>query len=107
MKTFGMPYIQFFDSDKKELFVKSSNPMIITNKIFHMKELYENSDKIYEALTLEDMKFLVKKTQELGGYPITYDFLIANNMLRWPAWWSLDRKRGVWDSVGMKVLSEE
>lgn len=107
MKTFGMPYIQFFDPNKKELFIKSSNPMTITNRIYHMKELYNNSDHIYEALTHEDMTFLVQKTKELGGYPITYDFLIANHMLRWPTWWCLDRKRGIWDSVGIKVLSED
>lgn len=107
MKTFGMPYIQLFDSNKRELFIKSSNPMTITNRIYHMKELYENSDHIYEALRKEDMTFLVQKTKELGWYPITYDFLVANHMLRWPAWWCLDRKRGTWDSVGIKVLSEE
>jgi hypothetical protein len=30
-----------------------------------MKELYENYDKIYEALTNDDMKFLVEKSKEL------------------------------------------
>jgi hypothetical protein len=45
MKTFGMPYIQFVDVDsREELYIKSSNPMILQNQIYHMKELYENSD---------------------------------------------------------------
>jgi len=88
-----MPYIQFVDKDtKKELFVKSSNPMILQNHIYHMKELYENHDKIYTALTKEDMKYLVKVSSEKGGYPIDFDFLTTNNFLRWPAWWALDRK---------------
>jgi hypothetical protein len=30
-----------------------------------MKELYENSDKIYEKITNDDMEFLVKKSEEL------------------------------------------
>jgi hypothetical protein len=107
MKTFGMPYIQFFDMDNQELFIKASNPMIIRNRIYHMKELYENADQIYEPLQKEDMEFLVKTTQESTGYPITYDFLIENHLLRWPAWWTLDRKHGVWESVGIRVLSVE
>jgi hypothetical protein len=61
-----MPYIQFIDKDtKQELFIKSSNPMILQNQIYHMKELYENHDKIYEAVTDEDMKFLVETTKKL------------------------------------------
>ncbi|MDD2870660.1 MAG: carboxypeptidase-like regulatory domain-containing protein [Candidatus Gracilibacteria bacterium] len=106
MKTFGMPYIQFIDkSTGKELFIKSSNPMILQNQIYHMKELYENYDQIYEALTEEDMKFLVSKSEELGGYPIDFDFLTENKMMRWPVWWSLDRKTGLWESVGSRVLN--
>jgi hypothetical protein len=61
-----MPYIQFINPDnKEELFIMSSNPMILQNQIYHMKELYENFDKIYEAITDEDMKFLVEKSNEL------------------------------------------
>jgi hypothetical protein len=61
-----MPYIQFIDEDtNEEIFVHKSNPMILQNHIYHMKELYENYDKIYEALTVEDMEFLVKKSREL------------------------------------------
>lgn len=104
MKTFGMPYIQFFDENGKELFVHSSNPMILKNKIYHMKELYENHDKIYEALTKEDMEFLVKYSKEKGGFPIDFKFQVENNLLRWPAWWALDRKRGVWDNIGSRVI---
>lgn len=106
MKTFGMPYIQFFDPAGKELFVHKSNPMILVNRIYHMKELYENSDKIYTALSKDDMKFLKKKSDELGGYPLDMTFLTTNNFLRWPAWWALDRKKGVWENIGSKVTDE-
>jgi hypothetical protein len=65
MKTFGMPYIQFFDADTdKELFIYSSNPMILQNQIYHMKELYENYDQIYTEVTLEDMEYLYNYSQE-------------------------------------------
>jgi hypothetical protein len=61
-----MPYIQFIDKDsKEELFIKSSNPMILQNQIYHMQELYDNYDKIYEAITDSDMEFLVETTQKL------------------------------------------
>jgi hypothetical protein len=64
MKTFGMPYIQFFDVDSgEELFTYSSNPMILQNQVYHMKELYENYDQIYTAITSEDMEFLYEFSQ--------------------------------------------
>lgn len=108
MKTFWMPYIQFVDKEtKKELFVKSSNPMILQNHIYHMKELYENHDKIYTAITKEDMKYLVKISKEKWWYPIDYNFLTTNNFLKWPAWWALDRKTWVWWNIWMKVINED
>lgn len=106
MKTFGMPYIQFVDRETwSELYIKSSNPMILQNKIYHMKELYENTDQIYERLTKEDMKFLVQKSEELWWYPINFEFLTENEFLRWPAWWSLDRVTWIWSNVGSRVIN--
>lgn len=106
MKTFGMPYIQFIDRDtKQEIFISQENPMILQNKIFHMKELYSNYDQIYTAITDKDMQFLVEQSKVLPGYPIDYKFLIENDMLRWPAWWTLDRVKGIWENIGMKVLN--
>jgi hypothetical protein len=61
-----MPYIQFVDKkSEKELYIKSSNPMILQNQIYHMKELYKNADQIYSEITDEDMQFLVDKSNEL------------------------------------------
>lgn len=106
MKTFWMPYIQFFDkSTNRELFVYKSNPMILQNNIYHMKELYNNHDKIYEAITKEDMKFLVEYSKEKWGYPIDFEFLVKYNFLRWPAWWALDRRKWVWEAIPAKVIS--
>lgn len=107
MKTFWMPYVQFIDKNtKKELFVKSSNPMILQNQVYHMKELYENYDKIYEPLTKEDMQYLVKVSKEKWWFPIDFEFITKNNFLRWPAWWALDRKTWIWWNVWMRVLDE-
>ena len=106
MKTFWMPYIQFVDKDSwEELFIKSSNPMVLQNQVYHMKELYDNTDKIYEEITIEDMQFLVDKSNELWWYPIDFDFLTTNNFLRWPARWSLDRTTWIWSNVWSRVLN--
>lgn len=105
MKTFWMPYIQFIDREsKQELFIKSSNPMILQNQIYHMQELYDNYDKIYSAVTQKDMQNLYKYSQENEWYPIDFDYLVKNNILRWPARWSLDRKTWIWQNVGQKLL---
>jgi hypothetical protein len=62
-----MPYIQFFDAKtNKELFVYKSNPMILQNNIYHMQELYDNYDGIYEAITKEDMEYLLMYSNEKG-----------------------------------------
>jgi hypothetical protein len=50
------------------------------------------------------MEFLVKYSKEKWWYPITFDFLTENNLLRWPWWWVLDRKKWVWESVPSRVL---
>ena len=33
-------------------------------------------------------------------------FLIQNNILRWPAFWILDRGAGVWENVGARIIDE-
>jgi len=106
METYGMPYIQILNAADQNLYIKSSNPMILQDQVYHMQELYDNSDQIYQAVTQEDMKFLVEKTKALWWYPIDYDFLVQNNLLRWPARWSLDRTTWIWSNVWHKVLDE-
>lgn len=107
MKTFGMPYIQIIDREsKKELFTKSSNPIILQNQVYHMKELYENYDKIYWPINDADMEYLVKYSNESENpYPIDFDFLTWNNFLRWPARWALDRETWVWSNVWHRVIN--
>ena len=108
MVTFGMPYIQIIDRDTwKELFTKKSEPMILQNQVHHMTELYEDEDELYGEVTEEDMELLVEVSEEEWWYPIDFDFLTDNNMLRWPARWSLDRSAGVRQSVWHRVLDTE
>ncbi len=106
MKTFGMPYIQFFTQDGVELHVRESAPMMLTYRIADMEALRANQDQIYEPLTDADMQFLVEASRG-GGYPIDREFLINNNLLRFPAFWVFDRKRGVWDNIGVSVLDTQ
>lgn len=107
MKSFGMPYIQFFSQkDGKELDVISSNPMVLTYTIADMDALRNNSDHIYRPLTDADMALLVSSSQK-GGYPVDRAFLIHNQLLAFPAFWVFDRKRGVWDNVGISVLNTD
>lgn len=105
MKTFGMPFIQFFTPDGEELHVLSNNPMVLTYKIANMSELRRNTLAIYSPLTNEDMKFLVDvSSKNPEAYPIDREFLISNQLLRFPAFWVYDRRAGVWNSVGISVL---
>jgi hypothetical protein len=106
MKTFGMPYIQFFTTDGVELEVRKSKPMVLTYHIANMQELRTNSDHIYQPLTESDMQFLVDASRG-EPYRIDRQFLIKTNMLRFPAFWVFDRKRGIWDNIGVSVLNAQ
>jgi len=103
MKTFGMPYIQFFSPDGEELHVFKTNPMKLEYKIYNMDALYTNQDKIYEELTQEDMIYLAMASGS-DGYPIDRLFLIQHDMLRFPAFWVFDRTKGIWENVGVRVI---
>ena len=103
MKTFGMPYIQFFSPSGEELDVLKSDPMVLTYKIANMDDLRNNTDKIYVPLTDADMQTLINASAS-GQYPIDRSWLISHNMPQFPAFWVFDRKRGVWDNVGVSVL---
>ena len=108
MKTFGMPFIQFFSVDGEELHISSDNPMVLTYKIPNMDSLRENTLAIYSPLTDEDMQFLVRSSlNSKEKYPIDRDFLISNQLLKFPAFWVFDRRAGVWNSVGISVLDIE
>jgi hypothetical protein len=103
MQTFGMPYIQFFAQDGEELHVLKSNPMKLTYTISEMESLRNDELGFYGKLTDDDMEKLVKDSRA-GEYVVDRDYLIENEMLRFPAFWAFDRIRGVWDNIGVNVL---
>lgn len=105
MKTFGMPYIQFFTPEGEELHVFSTNPMVLEYRIYHMQALYNAEDQIYPPLTDADMQ-LLEDVSVAGGYPIDREFLIQAGLLRFPAFWVFDQARGVWDNVGVDVVDK-
>jgi len=106
MKTFGMPYIQFFTQGGVELHVMKSKPMVLTYRIADMEALRNNHDQIYSELTERDMQLLVEASRG-NPYVVDREFLINNQLLRFPAFWVFDRKRGVWDNVGVSVLDTQ
>ena len=106
MKTFGMPYIQFFSQDGVELDVLKSKPMTLTYKIADMDALRANTDQIYQPLTDRDMELLIEASRG-QPYHIDREFLINNQLLRFPAFWVFDRRRGVWDNIGVSVLDTQ
>ena len=105
MLSFGMPYIQFFTPEGEELHVLKSNPMILTYRLAGMTELQENADNLPAGpLTELDLRTLVNASAGESGFPITYGFLAMNKLLTFPPFWVFDRKKGVWENVGMRVL---
>ncbi|MCT4617167.1 MAG: carboxypeptidase-like regulatory domain-containing protein [Candidatus Gracilibacteria bacterium] len=107
MVTYGMPYIQFFNPEnKEELFIMSSNPMILQHRNEYVEHMKKVDDTGNGLLTNEDIKFLVEKSNELGGYPIDTSFLRENNLLKWPLWWTLDREKGIWYNCPHRVIDE-
>lgn len=106
MKTFGMPYVQFFTPSGEELHVLSSRPIILTYMIADMDALRENADRIYRPLTDADMQQLVEASRQ-GGYPIDRAYLIEHQLLQFPAFWVFDRRRGIWDNIGIAVRNTQ
>jgi hypothetical protein len=105
MQTFGMPYVQFYDKNGNELFVKKSKPIRLVYKMYHMEDLYSGSTKIYAPVTtkeVEEMIAFCKNNKE--QYPITREFLIETRLLKFPAWWIFDQSKGVWENEGYKLL---
>lgn len=107
MQTFGMPYVQFFTPERKELHIHKSNPINLKYQIVHMEDLYTGSYNIYKPLTVSDMELLVAISNERSGYPIDRRFLIDANLFNFPAWWVFDRTTGVWNNEGMRVLNTD
>jgi hypothetical protein len=105
MQTFGMPYIQFYDKNGNELFVKKSSPIKLEYDMYHIDDLYSGNTNVYEPITVQDMEriiaFCKKSTIE---YPINRQFIIDNDLYKLPAWWIFDQGRGIWDNVGYRLV---
>src|SRR3989344_4468426 len=105
MQSYGMPYIQFFTPDGTELDVRSGKPMLLTYKIAAMRELRENvDDNPAGPLTDAQMQELLAASKGNRGFPITRDWLVERKLYTFPPFWVFDRKGGVWDNVGIRVL---
>lgn len=106
MKSFGMPFIQFFSQDGEELHIMKSKPMELTYSIPEMEDLRTNAKHLYGNLTEADMELLVTASIN-RPYSIDREFLIHNNLLRFPAFWVYDRIVGIWENIGVTVLDTE
>ena len=105
MQSYGMPYIQFFTPDGTELDVRSGKPMLLTYKIAAMRELRENvDDNPAGPLTDAEMQELLAASKGNPGFPITRDWLVSRKLYTFPPFWVFDRKGGVWDNIGIRVL---
>ncbi|MBI5457713.1 carboxypeptidase regulatory-like domain-containing protein [Candidatus Kaiserbacteria bacterium] len=105
MQSYGMPYIQFFAQDGTELDVAKSRPMLLTYKIAAMAELRTNVDGNPAGnLTDAEMQLLIAVSHGDPGFPITRDFLVEQKLYTFPPFWVFDRRAGVWDNIGIRVL---
>ena len=50
------------------------------------------------------MQTLVNASVGEKGFPITANFLVKDDLLTFPPFWVFDRKAGVWDNIGVRVL---
>ena len=105
LKTFGMPFIQFYDEAGAEVFIDRSNPMVIVSQIAEMDALKQGGDSVYDALTDEHIQQLLDYSNKSKAmYPITREYLIQNNLVMFPQWWVLDRLKGKWKAEPFVLL---
>ena len=50
------------------------------------------------------MQLLLTVSKGNPGFPVTRDFLVSYKLYTFPPFWVFDRKGGVWDNVGIRVL---
>ncbi len=107
MESYGMPYIQFFSPKGEELHVLKSNPLIVTYSMVSFESLKTLPKEKGGPLSDKSIAFLVSVSSHASGFPLTRDFLVTNGLYTFPPFWVLDRKKGVWDNVGMRLLDTE
>lgn len=104
MESYGMPYIQFFSPAGEELHVRASNPLLLTYTMASFDLLKTLPQSQGGPITDRDIGFLMSISRDANGFPLTRDFLVKNGLYTFPPFWVLDRKKGVWDNVGMRLL---
>lgn len=105
MKSYGMPFIQFFAEDGEQLDVRKTKPMLLTYRVPGMDDMKSNIDALSSGpVTDADIETLVAASKGDPGFPITGEFLLRNGLQSYPPFWVLDRKTGVWENTGIRVL---
>ena len=100
-----MPYIQFFAPNGEELHVMKSNPMILTYRLAGLSDLQKNTDnRPTGPLTDANLQTLIAASAGDPGFPITAQWMATNHLFTFPPFWVFDRRKGVWENVGMRVL---
>jgi hypothetical protein len=107
MESLGMPYIQFFTPDGQQLDVMKSDPMILTYQIPGWEDMKDNYYNRPEGpLTDQQIQTVLAASQaDPSGFPITAQFLADNKISTFAAFWVFDRKGGIWDNEGMRLLN--
>ena len=79
--------------------------MTLTYKIAAMNVLRANGDNNPAGpLTDAQMQTMLDVSTAIRGFPITRTFLVEHKLYTFPPFWVFDRKSGVWDNVGIRVL---
>lgn len=108
MKSYGMPFIQFFAANGEQLDVRKTKPMLLTYAVPGMQDMKENIDALPSGpVTDADIETLVAASKGDPGFPVTGEFLLRNGLQSYPPFWVLDRKTGVWENTGIRVLDVE
>ena len=106
MESLGMPYIQFFTPGGEQLDVMKSDPMLLTYVIPGWQDMKDNYYNRPEGpLTDQQIQAVLAASQaDPNGFPITAQFLADNKISTFAAFWVFDRRSGVWDNEGTRLL---
>ncbi len=106
MVTYGMPYIIFSAENGTKLDVLSSNPI-------HLATTNRESDETDNLLLRKEHRELFEKAytdsqKSPDTYPIDslWEYNHGNKRIV-PLYWSFDRKKGYWNNVGFRFVTNQ